>query len=48
VRDGGATGLTELVLAVDADTRAAIGGRGGSDRMRDPWGTTIILEPKAA
>jgi catechol 2,3-dioxygenase len=42
------TGLTELVLAVDPSERAAILSRNGSDRMRDPWGTAVTLEPRAA
>lgn len=47
-RDQPATGLTELVLAVDPAELAVIHSRGGSDRMQDPWGTLITLEPKAA
>jgi catechol 2,3-dioxygenase len=42
------TGLTELVLAVDATEQAAIHGRDGADQMHDPWGTRISLEPKPA
>jgi catechol 2,3-dioxygenase len=42
------TGLTELVLAVDATEQAAIRARGGDDAMRDPWGTAVTLEEKAA
>ncbi len=48
IRAEPATGLAELVLAADAAEIAAIGARGGSDRMRDPWGTRVTLLPKAA
>ena len=41
-----ATGLTELVLAIDAAEHAAIRSRDGADQMRDPWGTAITLEAK--
>jgi len=44
------TGLAELVLSVDAATRAAILApilaRGSDDRMTDPWGTPVTLMPK--
>jgi catechol 2,3-dioxygenase len=43
-----ATGLTELVLATDPTEQTALLGRGGSVHMRDPWGTAVTLEPKAA
>lgn len=43
-----ATGLAELTLAVDAASVAAIKAKGGADRMEDPWGTVITLQPKAA
>ncbi|AZL59220.1 VOC family protein [Tabrizicola piscis] len=42
------TGLAELVLATDPSVEAGIIARGGADRMEDPWGTLIALEPKAA
>ena len=42
------TGLAELVLAVEADALAAIRSRAGAGPLHDPWGTTVILEPKAA
>jgi catechol 2,3-dioxygenase len=42
------TGLTELVLAVDATEQAAIHARDGADQMQDPWGTRVSLEPKPA
>ena len=48
IRAEPATGLTELVLAADVAEIAAIGARGGSDRIRDPWGTRVTLLPKAA
>ena len=41
------TGLAELTLAADARSVAEIKGRGGSDRMEDPWGTVISLQSKA-
>ena len=41
------TGLAELVLAADTDSMSAIRAAGGSDRMADPWGTTIRLVSKA-
>ncbi len=43
-----ATGLAELTLAVDADALAAIKAKGRADRMEDPWGTVITLQPKSA
>jgi catechol 2,3-dioxygenase len=42
------TGLAEVELRAYAAQIAAIEGRGGSDRMTDPWGTPIRLSPKAA
>lgn len=48
LRDQPSTGLSELVLAADPDELAAIRARAGSDHMRDPWGTAVTLEPKAA
>ena len=48
VRSGPSTGLSELVLAAEADVLSAIRSQGGADRMSDPWGTQIALEPKAA
>lgn len=43
-----ATGLAELTLAADPATFAGIKAKGGADRMSDPWGTVITLQPKAA
>ena len=43
-----ATGLAELTLAAETRSIAEIKGRGGSDRMEDPWGTVISLKSKAA
>jgi hypothetical protein len=40
--------LARLVLAADPAELAAIRSRGGADQMRDPWGTEITLEQKAA
>jgi catechol 2,3-dioxygenase len=48
VRERPSTGLTSLVLAADPAELAAIRSRGGSDQMRDPWGTEIRVEPKAS
>jgi catechol 2,3-dioxygenase len=48
VRDEPATGLAELVLSADDAEIAAIQARGGSDQMRDPWGTRITVLPKTA
>jgi catechol 2,3-dioxygenase len=48
LREQPSTGLTRLVLAADPAELVAIRSRGGADQMRDPWGTEIILEPKAA
>jgi catechol 2,3-dioxygenase len=42
------TGLAELVLAADPGALATLHARNGSDHLRDPWGTAITLEPKAA
>jgi catechol 2,3-dioxygenase len=42
------TGLAQLVLAADPEALAAIRARGGADRLRDPWGTAITLQEKAA
>jgi len=42
-----ATGLAELVLAVDAAEHAAILARGGAERMVDPWQTPITLVAKS-
>lgn len=47
-RQGPATGLAELVLAADAGELAALRERAGSDHLRDPWGTVVTVEPKAA
>jgi catechol 2,3-dioxygenase len=41
------TGLAELVLAVDDQTRNAILAKGGADKMTDPWGLPVTLRPKA-
>jgi catechol 2,3-dioxygenase len=48
LRNQPSTGLTELVLAVDASELAAVRARGGADHMSDPWGTKVTLEAKAA
>jgi catechol 2,3-dioxygenase len=47
-RQGPATGLAELVLSADAGELAALRARAGSDHLRDPWGTAVTVEPKAA
>jgi len=47
-RRGSATGLAELVLAADPGELAALRARAGSDHLRDPWGTAVTVEPKAA
>jgi catechol 2,3-dioxygenase len=44
-RDQPSTGLAELVLAIEANELAAIYARGGSDSLRDPWGTKITIVP---
>lgn len=43
-----ATGLAELTLRADTLTLAALEVRAGSTRLTDPWGTPIIILPKAA
>jgi catechol 2,3-dioxygenase len=48
LRSAPSTGLSRLVLAADADIVQAIESRGVMRQMRDPWGTEIALEPKAA
>jgi catechol 2,3-dioxygenase len=48
VRGQPSTGLSELVLAVEPDELAAIRSRAGTGPLRDPWGTAITLEAKAA
>lgn len=47
-RDQPSTGLAELVLSVRADELADIYARGGSDRLRDPWGTKVTIVPRDA
>ena len=38
------TGLAEIALSVHPDHYAEIVARGGSDRIDDPWGTTISVQ----
>ena len=42
------TGLAELTLSADTISIANVEARGGANRMDDPWGTIVRLQPKTA